>query len=169
MKAHFRASENGYLTGEGLSVRCAIGKGGMVSATEKAEGDGASPVGLWKMKRVFWRPDRLSRPQTPMTTVPLRSFDGWCDAPDDPLYNKPVHLPYPASCEQLWREDAVYDIIVELDHNSEPVVPGAGSAIFFHLAHDDYRSTQGCIAVSRSNMLNILCRCAPGSILEISR
>ena len=168
MTAHFRASESGSLLGEGLSTRCAYGKGGMIAAEKKVEGDGASPIGLWKMKRVFWRPDRLARPLTGLKTVPLRPFDGWCDAPNDPLYNRPVRLPYPASCEQLWRKEPVYDIIVELDHNSAPVAPGAGSAIFFHLAHADYRSTEGCIAVSLPDMVEILSRCSPGSILEIA-
>ena len=168
MTAHFRASGNGNLVGEGLAMNCAYGKSGMIDASVKAEGDGASPVGLWAMKRVFWRPDRLARPQTGLTTVPLRPHDGWCDAPNDPMYNRPVRLPYPASCERLWREDPVYDVIVELDHNSAPVIPGAGSAIFFHLAHDDYRSSEGCIAVSKSDMLEVLSRCGPGSILEIA-
>ena len=80
MTAHFRASGNGNLVGEGLAMNCAYGKSGMIDASVKAEGDGASPVGLWAMKRVFWRPDRLARPQTGLTTVPLRPHDGWCDA-----------------------------------------------------------------------------------------
>ena len=77
-------------------------------------------------------------------------------------------MPYAAGHERLWRDDQVYDIIVELDHNSDPVVPDAGSAIFFHLARPDYSPTEGCIAVSRADMLDILKHCGPGSVLEIT-
>ena len=168
MTAHFIASLENGLTGEDLSVMCAHGRNGVVDAASKREGDGASPAGAWKMKRVFWRADRLARPETGLPAIPLRPHDGWCDASSDPLYNRPVHLPYPASCEHLWREDPVYDIIVELDHNSDPVVPGAGSAIFFHLARPDYAGTEGCIAVARMDMLDILRHCSHGSVLEIS-
>ena len=168
MTNRFRVTSSEGLTGAGLSVLSAHGKGGMVAAGMKREGDGASPLGVWTMTRVFWRPDRLSRPETGLSCIPLRPHDGWCDDPADPLYNRPVRLPYPASCERLWREDPVYDIIVVLDHNSDPVVPGAGSAIFFHLAWPDYRDTEGCIAVAKLDMLDILARCGPGSTLEIA-
>lgn len=168
MTTHFKATPGNGLEGEGLSVLCAHGRGGAIDAGLKREGDGASPIGIWTMKRVFWRPDRLARPETGLPTVPLRQYDGWCDAPADPLYNRPVRLPYPASCEQLWRDDPVYDIVVELDHNSDPVVPGAGSAIFFHIARPDYQDTEGCIAVAKHDMLEILSRCVTGSRLEIA-
>ena len=88
--------------------------------------------------------------------MPLRETDGWCDEPDHPLYNRPVALPFDASHEKLWRDDHVYDLIVELNHNSDPVVPARGSAVFFHLAHDDYRPTEGCVAISREHMLQVL-------------
>lgn len=168
MTARFKTTSRGGLEGEGLSLMCAHGKGGFIAAEQKREGDGASPIGVWTMKRVFWRPDRLSRPITGLPTVPLREPDGWCDEATDPLYNRPVRLPYPASCERLWRDDAIYDIIVELDHNSAPVVPAAGSAIFFHLARPDYADTQGCIAIAKTDMLDVLALSGPGSILEIA-
>ena len=165
----FRVTSSEGLTGGGLSVLSAHGRGGMIAADRKREGDGASPIGSWGMKRVFWRPDRLQRPVTDLPCIPLRPFDGWCDDPRDPLYNRPVRLPYPASCERLWLDEPIYDIIVELDHNSDPVVAGAGSAVFVHLAWPDYRDTEGCIAVAKLDMLAILERCGPGTMLEIAR
>jgi len=163
----FKASARGELTADGLAMRCAIGKGGTKPAAEKREGDGASPIGQWPLRRVLYRADRISAPNTHLPTAPIAPGDGWCDAPDDPNYNRPVPLPYPASAETLWREDHVYDIIVILGHNDDPVVPGAGSAIFWHLARPDFRPTEGCVAVPLDVMLVALAAAKPGDALEI--
>lgn len=164
----FTATARGKFSGTGITCRCAIGKGGIVGALQKREGDGASPLGAWAMKRVFYRPDRLARPATGLPVVPLRETDGWCDDAGHRLYNRPVTLPFAASHEKLWREDHVYDLIVELGHNDDPVVPGLGSAIFFHLARPDYAPTEGCVAVAQEDMLAILAVSAPRTMLEIS-
>lgn len=164
----FTATARGKFSGLGITCRCAIGKGGIVGALQKREGDGASPLGAWAMKRVFYRADRLARPATGLPVVPLRETDGWCDDAGHRLYNRAVTLPFAASHEKLWREDHVYDLIVELGHNDNPVVPGLGSAIFFHLARPDYAPTEGCVAVAQEDMLAILAVSAPGTMLEIS-
>ena len=164
----FKATARGELHGDGLSMRCAIGKGGFKPAADKREGDGASPIGAWPIRRVLYRQDRVSAPNTRIPTFPIAPNDGWCDAPDDPNYNRPVTLPYPASAETLWRDDNVYDIIVILGHNDDPVVPGAGSAIFWHLARPDYAPTEGCVAVAEADMRAALARAKPGDVLEIS-
>ena len=165
--ALFTATAKGKFSGGDITCQCAIGKGGVVQAELKREGDGASPQGQWRMKRVFYRPDRLARPQTALPTVPLSATDGWCDAPDHPLYNRPVTLPFEPSHEKLWRDDHVYDLIVELAHNDAPVRPGFGSAVFFHLAHQDYRPTEGCVAISKADMLKTLERADASTLLEI--
>ncbi len=162
------ATAGGVFSGAGLNFRCAIGKGGMIDADQKREGDGASPLGRWPLRRVFYRPDRLQRPDTGLACVPLRDHDGWCDAPDHRLYNRPVIRPFVASHEQLWRSDHVYDLIVELGYNDGPVLAGRGSAIFLHLAHPDYRPTEGCIAVARADMLAVLALSGPGTHLAIT-
>lgn len=168
MTTLFTASAAGMFSGAGLQFPCSTGKGGVVDAMRKTEGDGASPLGTWRMERVFWRPDRLARPSTGLPATPLRPHDGWCDALGDPLYNRPVTLPYPASHERLWREDHVYDLIVELDHNTDPVVQDRGSAIFFHLARPDYAPTEGCVALALEDMLQVLAMCDRDSRLEIT-
>lgn len=152
----YTATPRGKFSGNSLTCQCALGRGGVVAADQKREGDGSSPQGIWRMIRVFYRPDRLTRPETALPVVPLKESDGWCDAPEHRLYNRPVTLPFAASHEKLWREDHVYDLIVELSHNSDPVVPALGSAVFFHLAHDDFRPTEGCVAISRQHMLQVL-------------
>lgn len=164
----FTATAKGKFSGGGLTCRCALGKGGIVGANLKREGDGATPLGVWDMKRVFYRHDRLKRPETGLPVVPLRETDSWCDAPGHPLYNRPVSLPFAASHEKLWREDHVYDLILELAHNDAPPQPGLGSAIFFHLAHEDYRPTEGCIAVALPDMITALSLSGQGAAIEVS-
>ena len=168
MPAHFKANSGRMFRGDGLEFPCAIGKGGMISQAKKSEGDGGSPVGVWEIVRVYWRPDRLERPETGLPATPLSPEDGWCDDVADPLYNRPVLLPYPASHERMWREDHVYDIVIELSHNQNPIVPGKGSAIFLHLARENYEDTEGCIALKLDHMREVLKRGGPGSTLEIS-
>ncbi len=147
--------------------RLAAGRGGRCAAAAKREGDGASPVGTWPLRRVLYRPDRLAPPRTLLPLVPLRAHDAWCDEPGHPLYNRPVTLPFPASHERLWRDDHVYDVIVELGHNDDPPRPGLGSAIFLHVARPDYASTEGCIALALPDLLATLELADTRSVLEI--
>jgi L,D-peptidoglycan transpeptidase YkuD (ErfK/YbiS/YcfS/YnhG family) len=133
---------------------CRLGRTGVT--TTKREGDGATPVGVWSMRGVLYRPDRLIRPATALPTRALAPDDGWCDDPGDPGYNRPVKLPYPGRCEPLWREDAVYDIIVPLSYNDAPVVAGRGSAIFLHVARVDGGPTEGCVALELPHLLAFL-------------
>jgi L,D-peptidoglycan transpeptidase YkuD (ErfK/YbiS/YcfS/YnhG family) len=151
----------------GLEVPCALGKGGIIPAADKREGDGRSPIGLWPLRRVLYRADRGARPKTAMPAQAIHREDGWCDDPADPAYNRPVALPYPASAERLWREDSLYDLIVVLGHNDDPVTPGAGSAIFLHLARPDYAPTEGCVALARPDLERLLALAQPGDAVEI--
>lgn len=150
------------------SVRCALGRSGVVAAADKREGDGASPAGAWPVRRGYWRCDRLERPRTALILDPIGADDGWCDAPGDPAYNRPVRLPYPASCEAMAREDALYDIVVVLGHNDDPPRPNMGSAIFLHCAKPDFPPTQGCVALARGDLIEVLESLRPGDLLEIA-
>ncbi len=134
--------------------RCAIGRGGI--RLDKREGDGATPAGVWMLREVLYRADRIARPVTGLPVRALRADDGWCDAPGDPQYNRNVRLPYGASAEALWRHDRLYDLIVVVGYNDAPVVAGAGSAIFLHVARRGYKPTAGCVAFSRASLLAIL-------------
>jgi L,D-peptidoglycan transpeptidase YkuD (ErfK/YbiS/YcfS/YnhG family) len=148
-------------------VSCALGRGGVIAAADKREGDGASPIGVWTIRRFLYRADRLARPKTHLPLAEIGQNDGWCDASGDTAYNQPVRLPYPASCETLWREDAVYDLIGILGHNDDPVLPDRGSAIFLHLARPGYLPTEGCIALSLEDMLMVMETAQLGSAIEI--
>lgn len=135
--------------------RAAVGRSGI--AEKRAEGDGISPAGCWPIRRVLYRADKLAAaPVSAFPTAPIAPDDGWCDAPGDALYNRPVKLPFAASHEEMWRKDDLYDIVVVLGQNDAPVVPGAGSAIFLHVASPGYGPTAGCASLSRDDLLEFL-------------
>ena len=165
----FTAMSDGRFELNGRVTRCALGKGGVVAASEKREGDGKSPLGVWPIRRVLFRPDKGEAPQTGLPTKALERDDGWCDAPQDPAYNRPVKLPHPASAEQMWREDDVYDLVCILAHNDDPPVPGLGSAIFMHLARPGSEPTEGCVALSREDMLELLSLAKLGDAVAIEQ
>lgn len=152
---------DGIAVWNGRRLRCAVGRSGIRRA--KREGDGATPAGSWPMRKLYYRPDRMAAPVSGLPLAALTPFDGWCDDPQDAAYNQPVRLPYPARAERLWRDDPVYDLIVPLGYNDAPVIAGAGSAIFLHLAQADYRPTEGCVALGRDDLLAVLRDADPAS------
>ena len=153
------------LEADGFAMRCAIGRGGV--KRDKHEGDGATPVGRWPLREGFYRPDRMPVPETRLKMTALDPAAGWCDAPGDANYNKPVRSPYPASHEQLWRSDAIYDVIVVMGYNDDPVVDGRGSAIFLHLSRSDYSPTAGCVAVQLEDMMKLLALAGPETAIIV--
>jgi L,D-peptidoglycan transpeptidase YkuD (ErfK/YbiS/YcfS/YnhG family) len=155
--------------GDASSARAALGKAGTIAGADKREGDNRSPTGVWPIRYVLYRPDVYpDGPATALEARPMAPDDGWCDAPDDAAYNRPVKLPYPASAERLWRDDPVYDLVVVLGHNDDPPVPGLGSAIFLHLARDGYPGTEGCVALARADVEALLAAAKPGDAVEIA-
>ncbi len=146
-------------------VRCALGRGGV--GRNKREGDGKTPVGRLPLRRVHYRPDRLDAPATALPVRALGEQDGWCDDPSDAAYNTLIRLPHPAHHERLWRDDHIYDVIVELGYNDDPVISGDGSAIFLHIAKADYAPTEGCVAIAMDDLLLLLSGCGPGDCLAV--
>ncbi len=148
------------------AFRCAIGRSGV--REDKTEGDGATPAGRFALRRVIYRADRLSRPDTGLPVMPVAEDQGWCDDPNEPAYNQPVRLPFAGSHEVLWREDSVYDVIVVLGHNDSPAIAGRGSAIFMHVARPDYGPTEGCVALALADLLEVLALCGPGDTITVN-
>ncbi|KMO42799.1 L,D-transpeptidase catalytic domain protein [Methylobacterium tarhaniae] len=148
-------------------IPCALGKGGQTR--RKREGDGASPRGVFRLRGGFYRPDRLAmRPATPLPLRRIRPDDGWCDDPRDRRYNRPIPLPAAGvSAERLWRDDGLYDLVIDLDYNRGPIRPGRGSAIFLHVARPGFRPTEGCVALRRPDLIRLLRRLGPGTRLTI--
>lgn len=137
-----------------LIYPCCLGPSGI--KLNKREGDGATPAGVWLLHYLLYRADRMARPRTGLPVFVIKPDDGWCDDAGSRHYNKPVRLPFAGSHERLWRDDSVYDLLVVLSHNQDPVVAGRGSAVFIHLQQPDGRATAGCIAFRRNHLLHLL-------------
>ena len=149
----------------GERTRCALGRAGIGRKTR--EGDGITPIGRFPLRQVLYRADRIAQPVAPFPCRPIEPGDGWCDDPVSPDYNGLVTRPHPAGHERLWRDDALYDLIVVVGFNDDPVVRGAGSAIFMHVARPDYGATEGCVALALDDLRSVLARCDATSQLRI--
>jgi L,D-peptidoglycan transpeptidase YkuD (ErfK/YbiS/YcfS/YnhG family) len=136
------------------STRAAVGRSGVKA--DKREGDDATPAGTYPLGSVLYRPDRTPRPTSGLAVRPLMRSDGWVDDPGDANYNRLVSLPYPASAEQMWREDHLYDVVVIIGYNTDPIIPGAGSAIFLHVAAPDFTPTAGCVVIEKEILIKLL-------------
>jgi L,D-peptidoglycan transpeptidase YkuD (ErfK/YbiS/YcfS/YnhG family) len=155
----------GRLIWPGGSARAVVGRTGI--ATNKREGDGATPAGTFPLASGFYRPDRMGPPHSGLLVRALSPRDAWVDDPADHNYNRLVSLPYPAHTEQMWLEDAVYDLLVVIGYNMNPVVPGVGSAIFLHIARPDFSPTAGCIAVEKDVLVRLMPLLGLGSTITV--
>ncbi len=147
------------------AARAAIGRAGV--ANHKIEGDSATPAGCFPLVCGFYRADRVAAPYTRLPLRALVPSDAWVDDPGDRNYNRLVSLPYPGHTEAMWLDDPVYDLVVVIGYNMEPIIPGAGSAIFLHVAREDFAPTAGCIAVAKPVLIALLPLLGPGSTITI--
>jgi L,D-peptidoglycan transpeptidase YkuD (ErfK/YbiS/YcfS/YnhG family) len=155
----------GILTCGAVTVRCALGRTGI--QPNKREGDGATPAGTFALREIFYRPDRVRQPVSGLPIRALAPHDGWCDDPTCADYNRLVRLPHAGSHERLWRDDALYDVIVVIGYNDAPPVRGLGSAIFLHVAAPGFAPTEGCVAVSLKELEPILAACNAAATIRI--
>ena len=153
------------LNWNGNMFSCVLGGNGVTS--DKWEGDGCTPAGVFALRKVFYRKDRVTGLKTTLPTHPITKSDGWCDDPEHSLYNMLVRLPIEASHEKLWREEPNYDIVVVLGYNDEPIIPYRGSAIFMHVIASDRRPTEGCVALDSQALEAILAGCGPNENIHI--
>ncbi|EAQ37100.1 hypothetical protein NB311A_08118 [Nitrobacter sp. Nb-311A] len=157
--------QRGWLIAEGHAIAVALGRGGILA--NKCEGDGGTPRGIFRPLRLWWRPDRHPRPRTFLPVRAITSTDAWCEDPADRRYNRPIRLASRMTGDRLMRDDHLYDFIIEIDHNTRPRVAGRGSAVFLHLARDNFGPTAGCVAMTRPAMLRLLRRIGPQTRIEI--
>ena len=161
-------SGEGFLKCDEDLFPCALGRAGI--GQKKREGDGITPVGAYLLRKVFYRVDRLSSPPvTNLPMMPISQYDGWSDDPSSPRYNQHIKLPSQESHETLWREDGLYDLVVVIGYNDDPVIAGLGSAIFLHIATPDYSPTEGCVALKREDLLAVLENCDNETVIRIHR
>lgn len=149
----------GILKAGHTTIPVALGRGGIL--TNKREGDGGTPRGSFRLKRLWWRRDRIARPRTALPVRAIRPTDAWSEDPADRRYNRPVHRQPGEPGDRLMRADDLYDLIIEIDHNDRPRVAGRGSAVFIHIARDGFKPTAGCVALRRNDLLRLLEQVGP--------
>ena len=147
-------NKSGYLKYKSLKFRCALGKAGI--GKKKKEGDNITPKGIYKILKVYFRKDRIKKFKSKFKLIPIKKNLGWCDDPKSQNYNKQIKLPDKFNYERLYRNDNIYDIICVLNYNTNPIISNKGSAIFIHIKKGQYKSTSGCIALRKSDLLKLL-------------
>jgi L,D-peptidoglycan transpeptidase YkuD (ErfK/YbiS/YcfS/YnhG family) len=155
----------GWLLAGPLALPVALGRGGI--RANKREGDGGTPLGQFRLKRLWWRADRHPRPRTLLPVRRIRSDDGWCEDPRDRRYNWPVSVPEGSHADRLARPDRLYDFVIELDHNTRPRIAGRGSAVFIHVARPGFTPTAGCVALSLPALRRLLGKVGPRTRIDI--
>jgi len=161
------AATQGVLMMEDKRFECTLGRAGMIMPSDKKEGDGKTPVGIFPLRQLLYRADRVMPPVTGLPVEILTPETGWCEDPTHPDYNKKITLPHPAMHDYMTRKDRLYDYVVVIGYNDAPVVRGKGSAIFLHLAQPDFKPTAGCVGLRAEDMLEVLKGCDKDSQIEI--
>jgi len=138
------------------ALRAALGRASVKAA--KREGDGATPAGQFHPVRLWWRADRLPRPRTLLPVRPIAPDQAWCEDPKDRRYNRGFRRSANEPGDRLKRPDGLYDLIVEIDHNTRPRIAGRGSAVFIHVARPGFGPTAGCIALTRGDLQRLVSR-----------
>ena len=145
--------QNNYLYSDLGQYACAIGRNGLTK--DKIEGDHKTPVGKYKFKKIFYRADKLGEIIFNIPAKIISKNDGWCDDPKNKFYNQFIQFPFDASAEHLYREDDLYDILCVINYNTDPIIPGKGRAVFLHISKPNFEGTEGCVAIEKSNMIEL--------------
>ena len=146
-------------------AKCAIGKRGITN--KKVEGDKCTPRGRFKLKYVFYRKERVKNIRSRLKIIPIKKNFGWCDDVRSKSYNKFIKFPFKYKAERLYLRQNIYDIIVVIDYNFNPIRKKKGSAIFLHIAKNNYSPTLGCIAVSKNDLKYLISIINKNTFLKI--
>src|SRR4051812_5235409 len=165
IRAAAGAPQRGWLMAGGQALPVALGRGGI--RANKREGDGGTPKGTFRPRQVWWRADRHPRPSTFLPVRAIAPEDAWCEDVSSLHYNQPVRLASNQGGDRLLRDDHLYDFIIEIDHNTHPRIAGRGSAVFLHLAREDFSPTAGCVSMTKGAMLRLLKRLGPQTRIVI--
>ena len=161
---HILINKN-YLTYNKLKIKCAIGKKGI--GYKRKEGDLITPSGQFGIKYMLYRKDRV-KVTTKLKKKIIKKNMGWCDDPRSNQYNKLVKLPFVHGYEKLFKKENIYDIILVLNYNMNPVKKNKGSAIFIHVARNNFRKTEGCVSIKKINLIQLLKEISPNTKVKIS-
>ena len=143
-----------YLKYKDLKFKCALGKAGI--RKKKKEGDNITPKGIYKIIKIYYRDDRIKKISSKFKLIKITKNMGWCDDPKSKKYNQLIKLPNRYSHEKFFKKDNSYDLIVILNYNINPIIKNKGSAIFIHIAKKNYKSTAGCIALKKDDLLKLI-------------
>ena len=146
--------KNNYLVFNNYKLKCAVGKRGI--GKKLKEGDLITPKGVFKIKLILYRKDRIKKLVTNIKKLPIKKNMGWCDDSKDKYYNKLIRIPFKSNYEKLYRRDNLYDIILVLNYNFSPIKKNKGSAIFIHISKKNYKKTKGCIAIKKRGMIKLI-------------
>ncbi len=147
-------NKSSYLKYKNFRFRCALGKAGI--GKKKKEGDNITPIGLYKIVKIYYRNDRIRKISSKFKLIKITKNIGWCDDPNSEKYNQIINLPTKYGYEKLYRKYNIYDLILVLNYNMNPAIKNKGSAIFIHIANKKYQPTQGCIALKKGNLLKLI-------------
>jgi len=159
--------KSGYLKYKNFKFRCALGKNGIKKKTK--EGDNITPIGIFKIIKIYYRYDKIKNLKTSIKKIKIKKNIGWCDDPKSGFYNQQIKLPYKFSYEKLYRNDRIYDLLAVLNYNTNPVVKNKGSAIFIHIAKNNYKPTAGCVALKKSDLIKLLQTIKKNTKIKISK
>ncbi len=154
-----------YLTLNDYKAKCAIGKRGI--GYKRKEGDLITPKGRYRIKYILYRKDRIKKIQAKIKKIVIKKNMGWCNDPKSKDYNKLIKLPSSYSYEKLYKKEQTYDIIIVLNYNMNPIIKNRGSAIFIHISRKNYKKTEGCIALKKIDLLNIIQQIKKNTVVKI--
>jgi L,D-peptidoglycan transpeptidase YkuD (ErfK/YbiS/YcfS/YnhG family) len=157
--------KSGYLKYKNFKFRCALGKAGIKQ--KKGEGDFITPKGKFKLIKIYYRSDRIKKINSGLKKIKIKKNMGWCDDVSSNYYNKQIKINKKINHEKLYRKDNVYDIIVVLNYNLNPIIKGKGSAIFLHVAKKNYNKTHGCIALKKNELLSLISKIKKNTQIRI--
>jgi len=158
--------KSGYLKYKNFKYRCALGKAGVNKKIK--EGDGITPKGIFKITKIYYRVDKIKSVKTKLKKIKIRKNMGWCDDPNSRFYNQQVKLPSKFSHEKLYRNDDLYDLVAVLNYNTNPIIKNKGSAVFLHIAKNSYKKTEGCIALKKEHLINIIMKIKKNTKIKIN-
>jgi L,D-peptidoglycan transpeptidase YkuD (ErfK/YbiS/YcfS/YnhG family) len=158
--------KSGYLEYKNFKFRCALGKSGIKKKIK--EGDCITPKGIFKINKIYYRADKIKKVRTKVNTVKIKKNMGWCDDPRSIFYNKQIKLPSKFSHEKLYRKDSLYDLVLVLNYNTNPIIKNKGSAIFIHVAKNSYKKTKGCIALKKQDLIQLAKNIKKNTRIEIN-
>ena len=158
--------KNKKLIYDNYRIKCAIGKRGIQK--KKEEGDFITPIGLYKINYILYRKDRIKKLDTILKKLPIKKNMGWCDDSRSKQYNKLIKTPFTYSYEKLFKKENIYDIILVLNYNMNPIKKNKGSAIFIHIAKKGYKSTEGCVAIKKIELIKLLKNIKKNTKVKIS-